>query len=158
MSQRGTEVRRATFRHYFNGRNVRWMNDPVVVQHLRFRPRVTLWSAGKYFLKNRRENMLLAIHHNGEHVGNCGFFTIEGGTAELRICIGETSVWGKGVGAEAVRQMIEVARERRFKTVWLQVGQSNQRARRLYEKLGFKKTGVEMAGDALQDRMELKLD
>src|SRR5688500_9683267 len=99
MAEAHIEVRLATVWNYFSARNVRWMNDPEVTQHLRFRPRVTIWSAGRYYLSNRRQNILLAIYQNGEHVGNPGFFSIDGKSAELRICIGEKSVWGKGVGS-----------------------------------------------------------
>lgn len=153
----GTKVKPATLSHYASERNVRWMNDPEVVRHLRHRPRVDLQSAGDYFLKNQHENVLLAIDHDGEHVGNCGLFSVTDSSAELRLCIGEKSAWGKGIGGESMRQMIEIARTKGLRKVWLQVGQANERARLLYERLGFKKVGEDMAGDAPQDRMELEL-
>lgn len=54
---------------------------------------------------------------------------------------------GKGVGAEAVRQVLEAAGE---KTVRLKVNVTNGRAVRLYERLGFRRSG----GDEVQHLME----
>jgi RimJ/RimL family protein N-acetyltransferase len=153
-----TELRSAGAAHYACEDNVRWMNDPEVTAHLRARPNVTLASARKYFEENNGANILLAIYHDGKHVGNAGFFSIQNETAELRICIGEKSVWGKGVGSEAVRLMVDFARQRGLHKIWLQVGKSNARARKIYEKIGFRKTGEDLAGAAPQDVMELTLE
>lgn len=67
----------------------------------------------------------------------------EHGTAEFSIVIGEPSVWGEGLGAEATRLTLGYAFDvLGLYNVWLQVSANNPGAVRAYEKAGFKTIGV----------------
>ncbi|HEX7715280.1 MAG TPA: GNAT family protein [Bacillota bacterium] len=62
--------------------------------------------------------------------------------AELRIRIGEKGYWGQGIGAEALRLILEhVFTVRQFRRVYLRVYHFNERAIRCYSKLGFRPIG-----------------
>jgi RimJ/RimL family protein N-acetyltransferase len=64
-------------------------------------------------------------------------------TTWLSIAIGERSYWGQGYGYEAVGLALEFAfRELNLHRVQLTVFSYNERAIRLYEKLGFRREGV----------------
>lgn len=62
---------------------------------------------------------------------------------EISIGLGEPADWGKGYGAEAMRLALRYAfHELNLNRVWLTVISYNDRAIRLYEKLGFQHEGL----------------
>ena len=62
---------------------------------------------------------------------------------ETQIVIGEQVEWGKGYGADAVRQMLNVGLARGITKVFLEVRPENAAAIRAYEKCGFVHVRVE---------------
>lgn len=62
--------------------------------------------------------------------------------AELRIRIGEKGYWCQGIGAEALRLILEyVFTDLQFGRVYLRVYHFNKRAIRCYSKIGFRQIG-----------------
>lgn len=155
-----TEIRCGRLWHYASFRNVRWMNDPEVTRFLRKRGRLTLWQAANYYLTNRRTHLLLAVYHRSRHVGNSGYFDPNTGAPELRICIGERQIWGKGVGSDAISLMARSAAEKPWREVWLNVAETNPAAIRVYEKAGFVEVerGLLVVDGIPQVRMSLDLE
>jgi len=51
-------------------------------------------------------------------------------------------LWGTGVGELLLTQCITTASERGFDAIWLGVWEENPRARRFYDKFGFKQVGT----------------
>lgn len=100
-----------------------------------------------------------AVLHNGEHVGNCGLRNVVvGDAAELWIYIGERSVYGKGVGTEATRLLIEYGFDSlKLKTMYLHVSKDNKPAVALYEKAGFKEAGKPEGWDHREDMIRMEL-
>jgi RimJ/RimL family protein N-acetyltransferase len=77
-------------------------------------------------------------------VGSCQLHSIdhEQKSAELQIRIGERDSWGRGLGTEAVRLLVQHAFEGLdLHRVQLQVFATNARAIRSYEKAGFEVEG-----------------
>lgn len=69
------------------------------------------------------------------------------GDAELRISLGDKSMWNMGYGTEAVQLVVRHAFESLgLKRLYLRVYRSNERAIRCYEKSGFFKEGLLRAG------------
>jgi RimJ/RimL family protein N-acetyltransferase len=72
-------------------------------------------------------------------VGTCCLVDIDwiGRSAELRIRIGAKSEWGKSLGTEACSLLVDYGfRHLNLERIWLRVAASNERAVRLYEKVG----------------------
>jgi len=130
--------------HYFRLRNVQWMNDPTVTQFLARRQRQTILSAWRYWqkCKRARDISLYAIYADGRHVGNAGFYDVTPTQAEVRLVIGDRSVWGKGIGTTVMEAMITEARQHGWKQIILHVNPKNERAVKLYTKLGFESLGM----------------
>lgn len=64
-------------------------------------------------------------------------------SAECIIDIGEKATWGKGIGKAALSLILEYAfRELNLHRVFLNVFSFNERAIKLYEKMGFMREGV----------------
>ena len=92
----------------------------------------------KRVIKNTNEYRC-AIEVDGMYVGNI-YLTdiIDGESAEYHIFIGEKDYWGMGIAEEASRQILKYGFDaRKLKYVYLHVREDNERAVRLYEKLGF---------------------
>ena len=53
-------------------------------------------------------------------------------------------LWGTGAGEALLTNCVEIAAEREFDTIWLGVWEENQRARRFYDRLGFRQVGTLM--------------
>lgn len=78
----------------------------------------------------------------GRVIGVIGLVDVDGGLSPmLSIFLGADYV-GQGLGSDALRTLLRYAfRERRFRAVRLDVAASNGRARRAYEKCGFRPVG-----------------
>lgn len=87
-------------------------------------------------------------------IGSIGLKFVEArrGTAELGICIGEKSAWGKGYGAEAIRLLVDYGFTLlNLQAICLKYWEFNRRAHGAYVRAGFKDAGrlrsrVEVAG------------
>ncbi len=68
-------------------------------------------------------------------------------TTDLSIIIGEKDAWGKGYGTEAIRLLLDYAfGYLNFHRVSIGVVGFNERALRFYEKIGFKREGIQRDG------------
>lgn len=128
-----------------------WNDDPEVTRFTgkKFDPGAdpAVWLAQ---LLTSPHRVGFAIHLRGR--GLIGDLQLEDidpatGTAELRICIGEKSLWGQGLGTEAVRAACRFAHERLgLRSLYLRVPLGHWRAIRCYLKCGFRAEGVLRAG------------
>jgi len=81
----------------------------------------------------------------GPLIGSCQLHSINyvHRAAELQIRIGDASAQGKGHGTEATRLLLNFAfRDLNLHRVYLHVFANNERAIRMYEKIGFVREGV----------------
>jgi RimJ/RimL family protein N-acetyltransferase len=128
-----------------------WRNDPELLDML---GNNFLFIAGAVdekwydsYLASRDHNVRLAIvvETSGQYVGNVNLTGIHAvnRSAEFSILIGEKALWGKGVGQEATRLMLAHAfGDRNLHRVYLHVLAGNERALRLYERVGFRREGT----------------
>ena len=68
----------------------------------------------------------------------------DNGNAGVGIAIGEKELWGKGLGTDAMNALLDFGfGEVRLERIWLDVYDFNARARRSYEKSGFRVEGIQ---------------
>lgn len=68
-------------------------------------------------------------------------------TTDLSIILGDKSAWGKGFGTEAINLLLDYAfGYLNFHRVSIGVVAANERALRFYEKIGFKREGIQRDG------------
>ncbi len=91
---------------------------------------------------------------NDNVVGHCALLDIQAGVfAELLIVVHQD--WqGLGIGNEMTELLIDIARYKKYKKIWLTVEASNMRAIHIYKKFGF----IFKEGMDLEREMELLLD
>jgi len=80
----------------------------------------------------------MGIESNNKLIGYTDLFYIKHNTAEFGIAIGETGLWGKGLGFSSALSMIQYGTEYLGITFFnAETHESNIRSRRMLEKIGF---------------------
>lgn len=132
-----------------NEKYVAWVNDPDVGRYLEVTnfPR-TLEQIRSYYeqISAAPNEIMLAIvdKQSDLHIGNIKLGPINWvhRKATLGILLGERAFWGRGVGAEATRLMVEYGFFRlNLHRIDLGVFSEHAAAIRCYEKVGFKPEG-----------------
>jgi RimJ/RimL family protein N-acetyltransferase len=126
-----------------------WFNDPVVTENLQMRRPVNL-DFEEEFLSNlwRDEHRVvlgIALCDGDGLIGTTGVEEIDfvNRQAHFGLAIGARGEWGKGYGTETTRLMVGYAfRHLNLNRVALHVYETNPRAIRTYERIGFQREGV----------------
>jgi RimJ/RimL family protein N-acetyltransferase len=95
-----------------------------------------------------RDATRFAIETDGQCIGSCALFNANATaqTCELGIAIGDRDYWGRGLGRESVRLLLNYAfRYLNYRRVWLRVHAANERAVRAYRACGFVEEGRQRA-------------
>ncbi|WP_404406977.1 GNAT family N-acetyltransferase [Jeotgalibacillus malaysiensis] len=93
---------------------------------------------------NDAKSYMIELKETGSPIGIISLIHIDykNRNAECVIDLGEADQWGKGFGKEAMQLLLSYAfEELNLHKVYLRVFSFNERAVRLYEKLGFEKEG-----------------
>jgi RimJ/RimL family protein N-acetyltransferase len=141
-----------------NDRYLSWLNDHEVTRYLETGVfPATQQDLEKYYesITGTSNQVLLAIvdKASNAHIGNIKLGPINWihRRSLLGILIGDKSFWGKGVGLEAMRLMVEYGFCRlNLHRIYLAVFAENEAGVRLYEKVGFKVEG-RFRDDMFQD-------
>ena len=132
-----------------NERYLSWLNDPEVTRYTEVGTfPSTMADLENYYrdVVGAKNNVMLAVvdKKSGQHVGNAKLGPIQWvhRSAIFSILIGEKDLWGKGVGMEATRLMIEYGFNRlNLHRIDLGVFAEHEAAVKCYEKVGFKVEG-----------------
>jgi RimJ/RimL family protein N-acetyltransferase len=123
----------------------RWYTDPEIVRLTRYQDGPMRAEEIERFFQARvvgPGSLAMAIHDkvDGRLIGTCAFSQLDGdnGSALFHITIGEKDAWGRGLGTEATRLMLDHAfRVLGLHRVALSVFAFNDRAIRSYRSVGF---------------------
>jgi [ribosomal protein S5]-alanine N-acetyltransferase len=145
-----------------NVRYLSWLQDPEVMSGL---------ATSGYTMANLKDYVSAKIVSDGVlffaicdnvshlHIGNIklDFHDAKANISELGLLIGDKAYWGKGIGEEACRLILDYGfRQERLNKIHLAVYASNPKAKRLYERLGFKEEGCledhVLVNDTLYDK------
>lgn len=130
---------------------VRWFNDPEVRQYLAMYAPISSAMEDRWFEAqlDNKDAFLFAIEARVDetwvHIGNAGLSSIDWKNrhAAFGIALGEKAYWGQGYGTDATRTVLRFAfHELNLHRVELEVYDQNPRARRCYEKAGFRHEGI----------------
>jgi diamine N-acetyltransferase len=124
-----------------------WINDGALVElSAPFRP-VSNAEHVAWFeqIRQREDVRIFGIREDDRLVGSCQLHSIHPvhRSAELQIRIGAEDARGRGVGREALQQLLWYGfDELDLHRIYLHVFTTNERAIRLYERAGFRREGV----------------
>jgi RimJ/RimL family protein N-acetyltransferase len=129
---------------------VAWLNDTDVRYWLAMSesPPLTLESEQEWYreMKDDSSSVVWCIESSeGRPIGDVGLHGIDKThqRAELGLFIGDKTLWGRGVGADAIRRVLRYAfGQLALRRVQLHVDEDNLRALRCYEKCGFVREGL----------------
>lgn len=126
---------------------VEWMNDPEVTSGLLMHIPLSMADEQRWFegmaQRPAAERVLAIEMRDGDSwrmIGTTGFHEINmvNREAEFGISIGDKSIWNQGYGTEATRLMLQHGFETlNLNRIYLRVYQTNPRAIRAYEKVGY---------------------
>lgn len=113
-----------------------------------------------------RQELRLPLSHcltadrTGEGVAGYMVFWIMAGEAHLHTIAVRRDLQNRGVASALMREMMRRTRDRSTLCAFLEVRPSNEQARRLYDKFGFKLQGIRQAyySDTGEDALVMKAD
>lgn len=121
-----------------------WMLDKELRRNFLFRKSVSVEDHKKWFEKYLLDpsQRISAIYYENIHVGNLGIKNIDkiNNNAETWIYIGEPAVKGKGIGAEAYKQLFHACKTE-FHKLYAHIAAFNQSSVKMYVKTGFTQEG-----------------
>lgn len=131
----------------------RWANDPVI-RALTGEVRPTSERDAEEWLERVRTDpnrvwFMVVLKEEGRAIGEAGLLRMFHAwrTTDLSIILGEREAWGQGYGTEAIRLLLDYAfGALNFHRVAIGVVGFNERALRFYEKIGFRREGVQRDG------------
>jgi RimJ/RimL family protein N-acetyltransferase len=130
-------------------RCLRWINDPDLLPFLMRRTPMNRSSEREWLLGQGQSettfSLAIVLKDGDRHIGNAGLHGIHpfNRNAEFGILIGEADAREQGYGTEATRLLVDHGfRELGLHRIQLHVYAFNARARRAYEKAGFRAEGT----------------
>jgi diamine N-acetyltransferase len=164
LTDLGTETG-SKFRHQIRGERVylrpaerddiplfvSWLNDAETASFLSFRAPMSFAQEEDWFEKllvdqgKSRWHFVMCLLDGGQPIGTIGLFDLDtvNGSAGMGITVGEKSLWGKGYGTDSLNALLDFGFGMlRLERIWLDVNDDNVRAKRSYEKCGFKLEGI----------------
>ncbi len=132
-----------------------WLNDKEI-KELTDTPDFTKEQQEQFYhsLNEKKDYFIKGIEYNKIPIGACGLKKITSADAEYWGYIGEKEYWGKGLGKYILNFAVDSARKFELTSLYLNVVTQNQRAIRLYERLGFE--SEEVTGSSLKMRLLIK--
>jgi len=125
-----------------------WINDLEVSQFITHFGRVLTREEEKEWYRSQAENdepsFTIYCLKDDKPIGNCGLHNInrENDHAEMGIMLGEKEYWNRGLGTEAVRLITDYGfTVLNLHGIGLAVKDFNDRARKVYEKVGYRIAG-----------------
>jgi len=131
----------------------KWSNDPEIRKLTGEVASISQADADRFLERiyndNTRKWFVIVIKENDRVIGEAGLLRMFHAwrTTDISIIIGEKDAWGKGYGTEAILLLIDYAfRRLNFHRVAIGVVGFNEKAIHFWEKVGFKKEGIQRDG------------
>lgn len=128
---------------------MRWLNDMEVTRFISLSHRVYTEVLEKEAVERMAKSgnaFTIVDKETDKAIGNCDFLSenMLNRTAEIGITIFEKDYWSKGYGSDALRILLDFGfKLRNYNNICLRVLSFNSRAIACYEKVGFKRQGVQ---------------
>lgn len=128
---------------------VRWSRDRAFCQANGWTPELSAQQVREWWCeRGEQAKYLRMIEVDGGLVGYAEWQDVQGGEAELGIAIGDSGLWGQGVGTQAGKQMLAWAfGELGLRRVWAEVHEPNARSLALMRRLGLREVSKNGTGE-----------
>ena len=127
-------------------KKVEWINNPDNNEYLHYNLPLSVEGTTQWFInKDNNGRLDCVVEYKGIPVGVIGLLQLDdvNKKAEFYITIGSTEFKRKGIATTATKLIIDYAfHELNLQKVYLNVDEKNEKACKLYEKVGFKCEGI----------------
>jgi RimJ/RimL family protein N-acetyltransferase len=131
----------------------RWSQDADIRALIGEAASMSEADSGKFLEKVRADTerawFMVVVKENDQVIGEAGLLRMDRAwrTTDVSVVIWEREEWGKGYGHDAILLLLDYAfRHLNFHRVAIGVVSFNERALRFWEKVGFRKEGVQRDG------------
>ena len=125
-----------------------WRSHPDNYKGFFTQKKALTWEEHKAWWYSRSsEWKMFIICLDGRSVGMLNVGWLQSWTPEIGVCVGETTLQGKGVGREAILQALEWLRERGYGHVHTTILKNNDKSLRAFQGVGFKILGDAREGE-----------
>lgn len=130
---------------------LRWINDRRTARFLSVRGPLSLPLEERFFERMLDEQgketwfFVICLLADDRPVGTVSLFALDptNGSAGLGVLVGDPGDTGRGLGSDGIAAILDFGfGSLRLERIWLDVYDFNERARRLYERLGFVHEGT----------------
>ena len=125
-----------------------WSNDPQIWNYTMKKmtryisPEIETEWLRECLTHTDQANFAICVRELDTYIGNVRLVDVKDKTAEVHIFIGNKLYWGKGIGYQAIIQILEYGFfEAELESVFLRVHPANISAIRVYEQAGFEIKG-----------------
>jgi RimJ/RimL family protein N-acetyltransferase len=130
-----------------------WVNDPQI-RSLIGETRPLSYTAAETYVEQLQRDptrvwFMIIERATERRIGECGLLRMmpEWRTTDLSMILGEPESWGRGYGTEAITLLMDYAfGTLNFHRIAIGVVGFNTRALRFYEKVGFRREGIQREG------------
>lgn len=123
----------------------KWWNDGSVMEHAGF-PNgldITIKQIEQQIMKNTDNNKLLIIEYENKPIGEMSLRYIDLNSAKIGIKICDFTKHGNGLGTKILHGFVDgLFQENKVDRIVLDTNLNNNRARHVYEKIGFKEIKI----------------
>ncbi|MGB5792341.1 GNAT family N-acetyltransferase [Poseidonibacter sp.] len=125
---------------------ITWYKQKELLKHVGFDEGLCLTLEKQtHIIMNQKgdEKLMMLTLLDDTPIGECHFKNIRGASCEIGLKIGDLNYQGQGYGKEGLHMLLaHLFGVLGMKIVFLDVLESNERARHLYKKVGFKETSI----------------
>ncbi len=125
-----------------------WRSHPLVYEGFYSQNEPLTWEEHiSWVMSRNRDWSAFMVIYDERPVGYLNVTQLDHWEPEIGVYIGETTLWGKGVGREAVKLGLEYIKSKGKESCHTTILKSNTRALRLFKSLGFIETGEARGGE-----------
>ena len=130
-----------------------WRNSPLIYQGFFSQKEPLSWEEHLSFWRSRNKDakqfmVVMVEDYVMRDVGVVRFAQLDYWSPEIGYMVGETALWGKGIGKQAVSLGLDWLKEKGYEYVHTTVPDSNERSRKLLYSLGFDYKGKAREGES----------
>lgn len=122
-----------------------WRSQPQLYENFYEQDEPIEWEGHSKWWDSRenRRDWIITVREEDRwrDVGNVNVSSLDTEMPEIGVYIGEVTLWGEGVATEAVHFGVNWLREESYPAVRARILDSNEPSQRVFEKVGFHRTG-----------------
>jgi len=116
-----------------------WRSIPEVYKFQETQDKPFKWEDHYNWFINRKNREDYFIIYEDRRIGIVNVIALNEDIPELGVYIGETTLWGNGLGCEAIKILMQRLQNKGYEKVCATTNKENERSNKLWQKLGFKR-------------------